>query len=369
MTDINISSTITTNLTTPSNQQKYFYTSRIIPNVIVSCLLSVTLWITISLIHYGIKTEKWRQSKKQSQADILNIGRIYTSVVLCGVIVTFYVVVALVYMNTGFANDGYNVDAYCNSISDLVYSAFTLTMFSTVTFLWLRQRTFFQNKLLNIHYSKCMKVFSSLSLFVVMSAGIGTLILIAHPYDHIATKDGCVYNSNGILKKAYGISFVTVAIIYQSLFLGLFVYATKMTHALKNNVRVDEESNRNDQQALRRSTAGKKSNNDKRNITPVSRQAGNQTFIAKHKRSDFRKQKTATARKIRSILIKTIAVAVTTTILDLLLVLITSFVAKPHKHHGYSVMLASLNAFLHLFLTVLSFPHWRKTLTSFCRRS
>ena len=144
---------------------KYFFASKVVPNAVVTCLLTLALWITISLIHFGIKTGKWRLLKTQNHVNKLNIGHIYTFVVVCGLMVVFYDLVNLVYMNIEFAIDVYKLDEYCDSLSDLAYNTHALIIFTTIIFLWLRQRTFFQNHLLNVNYSKCVKVLSFLACF------------------------------------------------------------------------------------------------------------------------------------------------------------------------------------------------------------
>ena len=352
---------------TSSNQQSNFHTSRVVPNVIVSCLLAVALWITVSLIHFGIKTGKWRTLKKEKHVDKLNIGHIYTSVVVCGLMGVFYDAIVLVYMNTGFATNGFNLDEYCDSLSDLAYSAYALTIFTTTIVLWLRQIIFFQNRILNVNYNKCVKVLSALSLFLILVTGIATLFFNNYPDNHIATMDGCVYKAYETLKIRELISIILFVAIYQSLLLGLFVYAIKATHSSKNNVGISKEPRWNRRQVLQRSASNGKLKIVKKKDCLVSRLAVNKNVISKKNFSFVRNQKISTYRLMRLILIKTVAVAVTTTMLDFLMLLFIKLVElKPHEHCRYSAMFGSFNAFLHLFLTVLSFSQWRKMLTSFC---
>ena len=93
MNDLNSTPTKNSQVT-DSKEQNLFHPSRIISNVIVSCMFTLTLWITISLIHYVIKTGKWRQLKKQNSTDSLSIGHTYASAVLCGLLDLFYDTVA-----------------------------------------------------------------------------------------------------------------------------------------------------------------------------------------------------------------------------------------------------------------------------------
>ena len=124
-----------TNFTASPFVESSFPPSLIISNLLVSCLLIISVWITLALIHHGSKTGKWRQLKTHNRVDQLNFGHIHSSIVLCGILVFFYDIVGLVYINTGFKPDTNHthtrLNDYCDSISDLVYCAYGFVLLST----------------------------------------------------------------------------------------------------------------------------------------------------------------------------------------------------------------------------------------------
>ena len=343
----------------------HFLLCRILPNVTVSCFLILTLWITLSLIHYGLRTGKWRQLMKQNQADKLNIGQIYSSIVLCGVMGLLFDLAALVYINTAYENDNYpadNLDNYCDIIADLSHTAYACTLFSTAMFLWLRQRTFFRNRLLNVNYKKCVKVLSSLSLFLILMLGIGALIFTIHPLDHRMTVNGCFRTPHEKLKTGYWILIITAVVFYQGILWGLFVYALRTTCTSVNNLGMSQKKLSCCKPGLKDATDKKAKCENQICVTKTScNQADN--FSAEQSMSE-RQQ-----RMVRTTMRKTFAAALTTTVVDILVVILLSFVAKPFAHCRFSVMLASFNVFLHLLLIALSFVDCKKMLASFCLRS
>ena len=149
--------------------------------------------------------------------------------------------------------------------------------------------------------------------------------------------------------------------------MGLFVYAIKATHTSKKNVSISHKYNQNRHQVLRRNVSDIKLQNVKRKHILVSRLSFNKLAFAVNSLSDFRKQQTTIAAKIRPILIKNCGVAVTTAMLDLLKLFFIKFVSiEPAYFRRYGVMFDSLNIFFHLFLILLSFSQWREMLTTIC---
>ena len=367
-TNINVTETFRKRYLTPSNYDNKSV-SRILPNVIVSCLMAVAVWITVSLALYGMKSNKWKKLRKQNQADKLNIGHIYASIVICGVMVIFYDVVGLVYINTGFATKSIDLDDYCDSISDLVYSAYALAMFSTAIFLWLRQRMFFQNRLLNISYTKCVKTFSYLSLFLTLVVTVGVLTINVYPNDHKATEDGCVHNpSSNSSKTGYWVSVIIAIVLYQSIFLGLFIYAlTNIRNSQKSKVSRNE-SRISWQRSLHNSETEMhklKKLNSKNNLraTPKSFKRIDSSKLIKSK---FDSRQSACATVVKATILRTFALAVITMLLYAFAFVLIGVIAKPLEHRRYSVMIASICLFFHFCTIVTSFAERRKMMTSFC---
>ena len=357
--------------------------SKIFPNAVVCCLLTLTLWTVTSLFHYGIKTRKWGQFKKRNQAEKLNFGRIYSSIVLCGLMVIVYDIVGLIYMNTGFAtvntgfatmntgfatmNTGFAtetttiekaLDKYCDVLSDLAYSVYASVLLSTSLFFWFRQRVFFQNRLLNVNYNKCVRVLSALSLFLTLVLAVGVVIFKVYPDDHKSTKDGCVYAPEGDnLRIGSWVAIIVVIVLCQGMYWGLFAYALKSTMAPAKDIVVCNNSSNHEEE--QRSTFNKKS---------VELISGDQTVsrLSFKQRRNAAGSQSACSKTIRLTIIKTFAAAVTTTLLDIFEIILVNYISKPHEHRRFNVMLASFNLSLHFFLIILCFVDYRKMFTSFC---
>ena len=344
--------------------------SRIVPNVIVSVSFVFALWTTISLIHYGILTGKWRQLKKQNLVEQLNFGHIHTSNVICGLMVLFYDTVGLIYINTGFSENGNHLtslDDYCDSLSDLTYCAYACVLLSTALFLWLRQIIFFRNHQLNVNYNKCAIVFSYLSFFLTLALAIGVLIFTIYPNDHRSTMDGCVYVPNERLHVGYWVSATLAIVLCQGMFWGLFVYALKST----SNATEKNGSFRTKTCFGRRKPFQTNAKNKKLKVNfndPAAPQsASNVTKDSMHTKTAPLSQRSRTLSvAVRSTMTKTLAVAITTTLLDLVEIVLLNQVNKLGNHHRFCVMLASINSFLHLFLTIMCFTHRKKMLMSNC---
>ena len=144
----------------------YIYTEQvdwIIPVAINITLTVITIIISISLIHYGIKTKKW-QNILRSDHEKLHAGAIYGCVVLCSVMCLFRYASSMAAINTGF---GIGKDQLCDQIADLAYCAYGLVLFCIEWFLWLRKRIFFVNNMLNVSYQAWIKVISFFSFLLI----------------------------------------------------------------------------------------------------------------------------------------------------------------------------------------------------------
>ena len=356
--------------TAPPFNAIHFQLSFILPNIIVCCSLTLTVWITISLIHYGIKTGKWRQLKRQNQAEKLNVGHIYTSIVFCGVMVMFYDAVGLVYMNTGFLNNEHileNLNEYCDVLSDLAYSAYACVLLSTALFFWLRQRIFFSNRLLNVNYNKCIKLLSFVSLFLTIALAIGVLTYNIYPDNHEATVNGCVYVPNKKMQIGYWVSVIIAIVLCQGMFWGLFVYALRSTRVSAKTFSKDcDYSTTKKEKSLQKDESDQSLKINNSSILSDSQASHNEQFgVVKKKKSRIQ---SACSEAIRSTMTKTLAAAVTTTTLDIFEQILMNCITKSHEHRRFSVMLASITLFIHFFLIILCFVHHKKMLTSFCYR-
>ena len=96
-------------------------------------LMTVDVWIIISLIHFGIKTKKWRYLQR-GNPDLLSSGWIYLSVIFCSVLAFVYHLVIALYLNREYQGGD---DELCDSISDAVILLFGFCALFVCFFLWL----------------------------------------------------------------------------------------------------------------------------------------------------------------------------------------------------------------------------------------
>ena len=80
-------------------------------------LIALSLWILFSLIHFGVTTCQWSGRQKRN-ADKLNAGWIYTSVVVCAIMAIIRFITSQVAHNVGFGEDK---NERCEKIGDALY--------------------------------------------------------------------------------------------------------------------------------------------------------------------------------------------------------------------------------------------------------
>uniref|UniRef100_H2Y0W8 Uncharacterized protein n=1 Tax=Ciona intestinalis TaxID=7719 RepID=H2Y0W8_CIOIN len=146
------------------NPKEFSYTDVdwIVPTIINALLILLALWITFSVTHYGIKTDKWCTTAKRKSQQ-LSAGVIYSSVVLCAVMTILRYVTSFATFHLGI---GEGKDYECEIISDMSFAMYCLVTACVYLFLWLRQRTFYANKMLNVSYNRFLRFVSASSFLV-----------------------------------------------------------------------------------------------------------------------------------------------------------------------------------------------------------
>ena len=200
----------------------------IIPMTMSSFLVVTTLWILISLIYYGIKTNKWK-TMKSSNYDKLNAGLIYMAVVVCTTLCLIRLIISLFYMDIGFTVVE-KQNRRCNSLFDAMGVMYGMVILSTYTFLWLRQRVFYVNRMLNVKYTRVSRMLSAVSIFVIVTCGVCVLIFSTMPNDHFSSPDGCFYKPDRRLFIGYCVSILLVICFGNAVLFGLFAYGLYKTN-------------------------------------------------------------------------------------------------------------------------------------------
>ena len=313
---------------TPSDQEDI----RFFALGIYCVLMIVDVWIIISLIHFGIKTKKWLHLQR-GNPDLLSSGWIYLSVIFCSVLAFVYHLVIALYYNLEYQIGD---DELCDSMSDAAISLFGFCAFSVYFFLWLRQRVLYTTVLPTIHFTKALKVFSFMIIFITLMFGVTTIILSNIPNDAVATPMGCIYKKDGNLREI-SLVFAAFAFIFtQVSLLAVFIYALLVLH---------ESSHEERWKIL--VLCNCKSSNEQTNVTeqPTDR------------------TRTMIYNEIR----KTIIFAVLSLFSDLLAVFLELLFLEEGKRNDYIGVWAVLAVSMNLYFVILSFVKWKDMIASFCK--
>jgi len=316
----------------------------------------IEIWILIALIHYGIKTKKWRDLRK-GNADKLTSGAIYTTLLPCAGFNIVYAIITLIYITLGF---NLGEDELCDALGDAVISVYALILLAVHTLLWLRQRSFYSNKMLNASYGKRIKFFSGFSIIILYTAGIGVLVFNAYPDDHVSSLDGCVYTPDDSFRVAYWVTVVIAVAFGQSTLLGLFIYAliqarnqteTSCLQLMKDScccfqtIPVQLKTPRNERHVFIFASQ-------------ISSTSNSTTIQTSHKSSRARRSKlvsgseSSNVDKIKRILWKTLTFSIITVLSPLFIQIFVHYIVDPDGHRRFAVVVGNINAILNLLLLV-----------------
>ena len=321
----------------------------IIPLVLHIALLLISLWLLVSLVHYGVKTNKWCRNHT-NKSDKFSTGLVYTSAVACSVTCLVFIVLNMAYINIAF---GYGQDELCDTISDIALAVYGILLFWVYLFLWFRQRVFYNSFLLNAEYSVVLRILSSSSIVLVAIAGTLTVIFNTLPNDTLSSPNGCIYMPNEDLKVGYWVSIVVVIVFGQAVLLGLFVYALKKTTGEKwSNVLCcfcgepsEPPTPKHSRiKSISYSSSGESSHSNRTLSKSYSRE--NQPLI------------------VRKILWKTLIFAFLSTLVDILVQIVIHYITAPKSNRRTSATVTSTTALLNLLFIILSFVSYRDICTS-----
>ena len=309
--------TTTTLYKQPNQKQlKFLYLSFYI------VLMIVDLWLIISLIHYGIKTKKWRGLQPWNP-NLLNSGRIYLSVVICSVAAFVYHLFVAVYYNIEFRN---NEDTLCKVIGCISIITYGFCFLSVILFLWFRQRMLYTAFLPLAHFTKSLKFFSFIIIFVTFFLVVVGVILSISVV--IFTRVGCFLQNDSNLQLAAIASFVCAMIFSQVSLLVIFIHALLSSQGF--NVK-------------------------KRSL-----------FCCKHQ-PENRQKANRTGIMVNKIVKKATVFAALSLLSDLLALLLSlPYLLQDKQNEIYSV-LASLSVSMKLYFVILSFIVWKDMITSPCK--
>jgi len=332
--------------------------------VIHIIIILVTFWLFISLIDYGTKTKRWRMNQK-SKSEEMNTGLVYSSVVACAFFCLLFLGTNIAYINVGFASGDPGKDELCDSMGDAVFAMYSIILLCVYFFLWLRQRVFYNNFLLNLEYSKFLRVFSSICILLILLPGIASVVFNSIPNDYTASSQGCLYMPTEDLRVAYWVSIVLVLVVGQLILLLLFVYALKKTSG----------------ESVTKSClwcCPNKSNAIRKTPSKVNRQVSkaqsiNYSSSNEVKKRQFSRSVSTTSLSqedqsvaVQRILRKTLIFAVTSTLSDVLAQVVIHYLTQPDHHRRVPATVVAVNALLNLLFLILSFAKYKEIIASPC---
>ena len=172
------------------------------------------------------------------------------------------------------------------------------------------------------------------------------------PLRYKSTKQGCIYQPVKNVFRTLG-SAGLVAVQFS--LLGLFAYAL-----------LSVKSNRNNENRCEHNKNDKKCNLIKF-VTAVSTTAQQEQNLKSNKKIKVNKTKTRNLRKIKQILIKTLVLAILSTLADIFIQVFATYIIDPNGHRRLSHMIFDINTFINLMFFVFSFSAAKQMLTfSWC---
>ena len=346
----------------------------LIPILINVFFMTSTAWILVSLVHFGIKTGKWKQIQRNNE-EKLNAGLVYSSVVGCATTCLVYYIFSNIYLNSGFDS---SQDRLCDVTYDAGVLLYFIVLMSVGLFLWFRQHAFYANRMYNVNFSKTVRVFSFISIFLIFICGIVAMSLYVMTQQSVATSRGCTLLPSKSETTAYVVYGGFVRLLSEAILLGLFFNALRQTRINDKNGSfftfivhsfcccdrvADERISKTEIPHLESNTTVGYSSNTFINNTVNS---NNNDVISTPPRPKSKRRSSNDV--VRKILRKTIIFDILLLIADILLFGSETlfFPAGMGDHRRFVTILSDTNVMLNLLLVIFSFVGWKRMMMSPC---
>ena len=203
-----------------TNLSQFSWSKETLPVVLNAFFLALTIWLLLCLLHYGIKTNKWKKNSN-SNLEKLNIGVVYSFVVFNAVLCVIHFILNFIFMFVGFREEDRRL---CEGLSDSTAVLYGLILWTVFMFLWFRQKAFYTNKMLSFKMNAGVKLFSLSSIILITVSGICYVVLFTLPDNYSPGPVGCMYKPrDDSLQASYGI-YVIISLAFSHLMLlGLYV--------------------------------------------------------------------------------------------------------------------------------------------------
>ena len=300
------------------------------------------LWLIASLVHYGVKSGKWKKVHG-NHSDKLSSGLVYSSVLFCAVTCLIYFIFTLVHLNIGF-QPGQN--HLCDAINDVTSYLYGFLLFNAAVFLWLRQRSFFTNQMLNVSYSKPVRIFSFASVIIIFSTYAIVTTANILPNNSSSCR-GCTLMSDDKHDIGLLLAISLAELFSQGTLLGLLAYALRKGSSESRKVfkKQKQPQNRSD-------------NHEPYDCENASANRNYGKATSHSSRSS--------ASMIKTILRKSLIFAIASLFTDVILHVVLFFV-DPHIRIVHAMF--TVSGFLNVCYVVLSFVQWKEILLSFINQT
>ena len=99
-----------------------------------------------------------------------------------------------------------------------------MCLFSVGLFLWLRQRMLYTAFLQTVHFSKALKVFSFMIIFIAIFGSVSGLVLSILPNDYVVLPVGCIRSGNSRFRLPALLIVVFIAVFSQVALLAVCIH-------------------------------------------------------------------------------------------------------------------------------------------------
>ena len=201
---------------TPSNWQSTLWVASLSINILLTIL---AIWLAATISIYGQKSGKFQRKRKSDYSG----GTILKLALLASLVVIPRLATTNIILWVGF-DVGKVEDYNCEIAVDVSIVVYYIALYPAYIFLWMRQRSLFQQPSLQRLYNVFVKIISWGCLFFLIGAGSGVLLIFILPLSYRSSPDGCILRDEeeDNVVAFYAVSVVLV--VGQLTLLGLFIY-------------------------------------------------------------------------------------------------------------------------------------------------
>nr|XP_039249422.1 uncharacterized protein LOC120327092 [Styela clava] len=333
----------TANETTTQAPLPDYSTFLVVCEVVNAFVFVSMLWIMISMIMHGSRTNKWKKSGPSS----MNSGMIYTACICVAALSLPRLILNGVIFHIQNIEGGLEWCEFVFDASDVTGYA---TLYPIYLFLWLRHRVIYNHPTVHALTGRFVKALSWVTIVGLTLMSIGVLLFLVIPTSYLATPQGCILDPKSDASMGYYV-LAGLMILAQGLLLGLFIYPMVRTNeAQKQNSKLES----NDRKAS--STSG-----DLRNSEDSSK--FDRLICWKRNNKKPKKKANSVTRTIRRSTIS----AIITVITDLIIVAIATWIMPSTTPLAATNAFYSVGILINVFCALATFGSNEKILTECCR--